>query len=230
MRSIRWRLEVALRVGLQVQDDHGAAGHALGLVGAGWRDLEAGAAGGPPDPGLAGAGTTARHLDAVGDHEGGIEADAELADQAGAVLGLGEPAHERARARSRDGAELVDQLLAGHADAGVGDGQGAGRLVGRDADGEGRAVGHQLRLGDGFVAQLVAGVGRVRDQLAQEDVALRVDRVHHEAQQLGHLGLEGMGFGNLVAFSAHASSLVVSKCRSTARPRGCLRLARQKIV
>ena len=71
-------------------------------------------------------GPAARHLDPVGDHEGGIEADAELADQAGAVLGLGETAHEGARARARDGAEIVDQLLAIHADAVVGNGERAG--------------------------------------------------------------------------------------------------------
>ena len=40
-------------------------------------------------------GAAAGDDDAIGDHEGGIEADAELADQAGAVLGLGQAATER---------------------------------------------------------------------------------------------------------------------------------------
>ena len=81
-------------------------------------------------------------------------------------------------------------------------------VVGGDADGERAAVAQQLGLGDGLVAQLVAGIGRVRDQLAQEDVALRVDRMHHQVQQLGHLGLEGMGLANSLGslgFSAHAA-------------------------
>jgi hypothetical protein len=52
-------------------------------------------------------------------------------------------------------------------------------------------------LRDRLVAQPVAGVGRVRDQLAQEDVRLGVDRVHHEPQKLGHLGLERVGLGSL---------------------------------
>ena len=76
-------------------------------------------------------GTPARHLDVVGHHERRVEADAELADQARAVLGLGELWRERLRARARDGAEIVDQLLRGHADAGVGDRQRAGLLSGR---------------------------------------------------------------------------------------------------
>ena len=121
------RLEVLLRVRLDVQDDLGAARHALG------RSSVAGATSKPAPPeerhthaSLA-AGLPARHLDAVGHHERRVEADAELADQAGAVLGLGEPAQEGARAGAGDGAEVVDQLLAVHADAGVGDRERAGR-------------------------------------------------------------------------------------------------------
>ena len=55
----------------------------------------------------------AGHRDAVGDHEGGIEADAELADQPGAVLGLGQPRQKRLGAGARDGAEIVDQVRTG---------------------------------------------------------------------------------------------------------------------
>jgi hypothetical protein len=42
-------------------------------------------------------------------------------------------------------------------------------------------------------AQLVAGVRGVRDQLAQEDLLVRVQRVGDEVQDLLDLGLEGVG-------------------------------------
>ena len=42
-------------------------------------------------------------------------------------------------------------------------------------------------------AQLVAGVRRVGDQLAQEDLAVRVQRMDHELQELPDLGLEAQG-------------------------------------
>ena len=51
----------------------------------------------------------------------------------------------------------------------------------------------QLGLVDRLEAQLVAGVRRVRDQLAQEDLLVRVQRVGDEVQDLLDLGLEGKG-------------------------------------
>ena len=48
----------------------------------------------------------------------------------------------------------------------------------------------ELGLGDRLVAQPVAGVRRVGDQLAQEDIGLGIDRMHHQPQQLGDLGLK----------------------------------------
>src|SRR3546814_7861782 len=48
---------------------------------------------------------------------------------------------------------------------------------------------------DRLEAQLVAGVGGVGDQLAQEDLLVRVQRVRHQVQDLGDFGLEGAGFG-----------------------------------
>ena len=42
-------------------------------------------------------------------------------------------------------------------------------------------------------AQLVAGVRRIRDQLAQEDLLVRVQRVGDEVQDLLDFGLKGQG-------------------------------------
>ena len=44
-------------------------------------------------------------------------------------------------------------------------------------------------------AQLLAGVGRVRDQLAHEDLFVRVKRMDDDIQQLLDLGLKMMFFG-----------------------------------
>ena len=76
-------------------------------------------------------------------------------------LDLSQAAHECARPRAGDGAEIVDQLLPVHAEAGVGDGQRPGLGVGLDADRQRAALRQQFWLGDRLVAQLVAGIGGV---------------------------------------------------------------------
>ena len=48
----------------------------------------------------------------------------------------------------------------------------------------------QLGAREAFEPQPVVGVGSVGDQLAQEDLPLAVQRVHHEVQQLLDLGLK----------------------------------------
>src|SRR3546814_9804513 len=70
------RLQELGRVFANVEDDTGAAqfGVALG-------DREAAFSVRAPRPGLRLSGLAARDLDRVGDHEGRIEADAELADE-----------------------------------------------------------------------------------------------------------------------------------------------------
>jgi hypothetical protein len=68
-------------------------------------------------------------------------------------------------------------------------------LFGYDADFGRRAVGDQVGRRDRLVAQLVAGVRGVRNQLAQENIGFRIDRMHHQVQQFGHLGLERLGYG-----------------------------------
>ena len=178
-----------------MQHDLGAARDARGVFLARRRDLKSAAARGRPGPDLIRTGAAAGDDDALGDHEGRIEADAELADQIGAVLGLGEARQKRFGAGARDGAEIVDQLLPVHADAAVDHGKRVRLLVRRDPDVGRRAVGDQLGGGDRLIAQLVAGIRRVRNQFAQENVGFRIDRVHHQMQEFGDLGLERLGFG-----------------------------------
>ncbi len=80
-----------------------------------------------------------RHL--VGDDEGGVETDAELADEL-SVHGLvaGQTLQEAARARAGDAADGLHDLLPAHADAVVRDGQGPCLLVHLDADAQVRVV------------------------------------------------------------------------------------------
>ena len=155
---------------------------------------------GCPGEGLLAAGLAGGDLHPVGDHEGGVEADAELADQAGAVLrlGVGQGLAEGAGAGAGDGAEVVDHLLPGHADAVVGDQQGAGLLVGDDAD---LRLGRrgQVGVGQRLEPAAVHGVGGVGDQFAQEDFALGVERVDHEVEQAADLGAKCMLF-RMVSF------------------------------
>jgi hypothetical protein len=95
------------------------------------------------------------------------------------------------RARAGDGAEVLRQIGLAHADAGIGDGERARFLVRHDAQlglfrQAERVVGQRLE------AAAVHGVGGVGDQLAQEDLALGVERVDHQIQQAADLGAEFM--------------------------------------
>lgn len=72
------------------------------------------------------------HGDLVGDHERRVEADAELPDQtfrSCGVLGLLDLLQQAGGAGLGDGADQLNEIVAGHADAVVPDGQGAGVLV-----------------------------------------------------------------------------------------------------
>ena len=182
---------VVHRVVAQVQDDAGAA---LG-AGNGF-DLEvAGAAAGPAHAfGLLHAGAAGLDGDLVGHDEAGVKAHAELADELGVgLLVAAELAHEVLGAALGDGAEVVDGFLGAHADAVVGDGQRFRVLVKGELHLEFGVALVQAAVVDGLEAQLVAGVRRVGDQLAQENFLVRVQRMGHQVQQLGDFGLEGKG-------------------------------------
>ena len=139
--------------------------------------------------------------DLVRDHEGRVEADAELADQRRRppCSRLRRPAC-RGRPWCRSGrwcrarsvrssrvmptplSETVSVLASG---------------IDRDLDRERRAVLDQFGPGDRLVAQLLAGVGGVGDELADENLAVGIDRMDHEMQQARNVGLEalrGRGF------------------------------------
>lgn len=182
--------EVVLVV-LEVQDDAGAA---LGLVDG--FDVELAFTARGPVHAFAGgqAGTAGVDVDLVGDDEGAVEADAELADQLGVfLLVAGELAQEVTGAGLGDGAEVRDGILAAHADAVVVDGEGVGVGIEADTDAQVAVVFEQGRLGQRFKAQFVGGIGGVGDELAKEDFLVGVQRVDHQLQQLFDFGLEAQG-------------------------------------
>ncbi len=95
-----------------------------------------------------------------------------------------------------DGAEVVNNFLARHADSGVGDGDGAGVFIDRDVDFQFCLGVQHVLVGEHFEAQPVEGVGGVREQFAQEDFAVFVKGVDEDVKELFGFGFEGEGFGH----------------------------------
>jgi hypothetical protein len=172
----------------QVQDDVGAALRPFDGL-----DFEVAAAFAAPAHTFAGCRTGAAglHRQPVGHDEPAVETHAELADEVGVLLLVAfQPGHELARAALGDGAQVRHGFVGAHADAVVADGDGLGLLVEPDADLQVRGVFVQRRLVQRFEAQLVAGIGGVGNQFAQEDLLVGVQRVGDEVQDLLDLGLE----------------------------------------
>ena len=150
------------------------------------------AVGAPRDGGFAAA---ARHeFDGLRHHEGGVEAHAELTDHLGSVGALLHRLEELLRAGRGDRADVLLDLLARHADPVVRDDNRLGLLVRREADLVGSLVGLR-RIGQRLEAVAVDGVRNVRNQFAEEDLLLRIERVDDEVEELADFSLEGFGFG-----------------------------------
>ncbi|RNA11734.1 hypothetical protein BpHYR1_037813 [Brachionus plicatilis] len=127
--------------------------------------------------------------------KGRVEADAELSDEVAhrlfvvgrlRLLHLGQ---KLAGLRFGDGAQVVDHVLAGHADARVRYVQHAVVFVRFDADGELVVVAERVFIGQGHEAEFVERVRRVRYELAQKYLLVFVQRVDdqlHHAVDLGH--------------------------------------------
>ena len=142
-------------------------------------------------------GAAAGHGDAVGYDEGRVKAHSKLPDQATVGLFVCSEGFEVAsRARTRNGAEVGDQLVTVHADAVVMHAERARRGVEGYVDAQFRIVGHPVRMGQCLEAQLVAGVGGVRNQFAKEDFLVRVERMGDQVQDLGDFGFELSGFSS----------------------------------
>ena len=145
---------------------------------------------GPADRRGVGTGLLCGQLHLFGHHERRVETDAELADQLRQVLLVAlflKHLQEGLGAALGDGADVFDDLLLGHADAVVGDGQGFVRLVDREAD---LPLFREFGPGQAFKTHLVDRVGGVGHQFAQENIAVGVQRMNHQIQQLADFRLE----------------------------------------
>ena len=193
-------------VGLYVHDDVGADAVLLAL-----RDGVAVGALALPLVGGVGAEGLGDDGDLVGDHECAVEADAELAYDVrirggillACVLGL-----EGHGAALGDDAEVLLQLVTGHAYAVVADGQSPGLVVGGDEYAEVLTVHADRVVGQRAVAQLVYRVGRVGYYLTQEYLLVRVDGVDHQVEQPLALGLE-------LFFHIYASNVMIYVIKNT---------------
>ena len=81
-------------------------------------------------------------------------------------------------ARLGDGTEVVDHVGLGHTDTGVADGERLVLLVRRDADVKLLLSLERRRVSQRLVADLVERIRAVRDDLAKEDLLVRVERVY----------------------------------------------------
>jgi hypothetical protein len=120
--------------------------------------------------------------DLVGDHEARVEADTELTDQLLGLLGLLELGEELGGAGLGDGADEAHHLVPRHADPVVPHGERARDGVGLQLDVEVSRLHVQLLVAERLQSELVERVRRVRDQLTQEGVLVRVHRVNHQLQ------------------------------------------------
>ena len=119
-----------------------------------------------------------------------VEAYAELPDH-GNVSACCHGLHESFGARLGDGAQVVDELVLSHADAGILNGDCGVGLVGDDFDEEVWLRFDLVGICDRFVADLIKRIGGIGDQLSQEDLFVGVEGVDDQAHQLLDVGIEG---------------------------------------
>ena len=172
----------------QVQRDSGATARLLGR----FQRVLAAAVGGPTDRLARGqAGPPRGQLHPVRHDERGVEAHPELPDE-GRVLPLiaRQGLEELPCSRLGDGADVLDHLGPAHPDPVIGDRDRRRVHVDPDADLQWPLVLRVLALGQQLQPQPVDGIRRVRDQLAQEDLLVAVQRIDHQVQELDHLRLE----------------------------------------
>mmetsp|Transcript_42364 Transcript_42364/g.76600 ORF Transcript_42364/g.76600 Transcript_42364/m.76600 type:complete len:651 (+) Transcript_42364:522-2474(+) len=129
------------------------------------------------------------HGDLVCHQEGRVEADAELTDEVG-IPALGHGLQEVGGSGLGDCSQVVDEVGLGHAHACVHDGDGLGVSIVLDLDLQVLEVPEEGLILHAVEARLLERVGRVRDELSQEDVLVCVKRVDDDVHETAHLSLE----------------------------------------
>ena len=118
-------------------------------------------------------GTTGHHGDLVRHNKRGVKTHTKLSNQVRIfLLVTRQTGKEFARTGLGNGAQIIDNFITAHTDTVIADGQGACFLVVRHLNGEFRVIFKQRGIMQAFKAQLVAGIGRVGYQFAQENFAV----------------------------------------------------------
>ena len=130
-------------------------------------------------------------LHVAGDHKGGVETHAKLTDDVdiGALL-LGVLGLKLLGAGMGDGAQVALELLGGHTDTVIRNRDGTGIFIKGNTDGQVALVELDTRILQALKVELIDGIARVGDKLAQEDFLIGVDGVDHEVEQFFALGLK----------------------------------------
>src|SRR5262249_17021507 len=88
----------------------------------------------------------------------------------------------------------------------------------------------QGRAGDRLVTQLFAGVGGVRNQLADEDLLVGIDRMDDQVEELGNIGLERPAFLTGLINEGHGRGISPGTRTKTAGGAGSTRPAFEELV
>ena len=133
------------------------------------------------------------HFHLVCSHEHTVEAHTELADEVlRAALALLHGFQELLGAGVGDCAKELNDFLLGHTDAAIGNGESAGFLIGGNGDTKSAFGFVDISLGKLLEAQFLQCVRCVGNQLAHKDLAVAVECMNHNVQQLPDLRLELM--------------------------------------
>ena len=119
-----------------------------------------------------------------------VETNTELTNHAHVRVPRAELLHEHLRPRTGNRTEVVNQLALRHANTSVLDRQRTRLLVRADVDPQVGAARQLALVLKTLHTDLVQRIRRVGNQLTQEDVLVRVERVDDQAQQLVDLRLE----------------------------------------
>lgn len=180
-------LKVLLLVVLKVENDVGTAGDTLvlGVLSHGERATS----GGRPNPLLVVVVGLGVDLDAVSNKVSGVEADTELTNHRDISTSL-ESLHEGLGAGLGDGTEVGHEILLGHTNTGIADGEGLVGLVGDDLDLHLLAGLEDLGVCDGGEADLIESITGVGDELTKEDLLGRVEGVDDQRKKLADISRE----------------------------------------
>ena len=125
----------------------------------------------------------------IADHESGVEAYTELTNDVDVFLGF-VILFESQRTTAGDGAQVVFQILLGHADTIIRNGEGAGFLVHRQPDLKILPVHADTLIGQRTVIELINGITGIGNQLTEKNLPMGIDGIDHQVKQTFGFRLE----------------------------------------